>query len=250
MRPVSATYSAEKTSPKFSLPRSDGSWLIALDFKAVSNTTTLQASTGRATGSATSRRLRAQDNIPAVLYGHGMQALTISVDRRELRLALSGPAGVNTILQLSVDGSTYPAIIKELQRHPVRRNVSHIDFLQINMTEEITVSVPVRLEGIAKAVVAEGGLVDAAVDSIDLRTTPLNLPNEIVIDISEMHPHDVIHLSDVVLPAGVVAVGDADLVIVTVLVLRGEATAAVVAAVPEDGADPAAVAAPADGAAS
>jgi large subunit ribosomal protein L25 len=62
-----------------------------------------------------------------------MQALTISVDRRELRLALSGPAGVNTILQLSVDGSTYPAIIKELQRHPVRRNVSHIDFLQINI---------------------------------------------------------------------------------------------------------------------
>ncbi len=179
-----------------------------------------------------------------------MQALTISVDRRELRLALSGPAGVNTILQLSVDGSTYPAIIKELQRHPVRRNVSHIDFLQINMSEEITVSVPVRLEGIAKAVVAEGGLVDAAVDSIDLRTTPLNLPNEIVIDISEMHPHDVIHLSDVVLPAGVVAVGDADLVIVTVLVLRGESTAAVVAAAPADGADPAAAAAPADGAAS
>ena len=181
-----------------------------------------------------------------------MQALTISVDRRELRLALSGPAGVNTILQLSVDGSTYPAIIKELQRHPVRRNVSHIDFLQINMSEEITVSVPVRLEGIAKAVVAEGGLVDAAVDSIDLRTTPLNLPNEIVIDISEMHPHDVIHLSDVVLPAGVVAVGDADLVIVTVLVLRGESTAAVAAAAPADGADPAAAAtaAPADGAAS
>ncbi len=214
----------------------------------MSNTTVLNAVTGRATGSAVARRLRTKDSIPAVLYGHGMKALTISVDRRELRLALSGPAGVNTILQLSVDGNTYPAIVKELQRHPVRRNVSHIDFLQINMSEEITVSVPVRLEGIAKAVVAEGGLVDAAVDSIELRTTPLNLPNEIVIDISDMHPHDVIHLSDIALPAGVVAVGDADLVIVTVLVLRGEAT--VVAAVAADGADPAAVATPADGASS
>jgi large subunit ribosomal protein L25 len=153
-----------------------------------------------------------------------MEPVTLSVTRRDLRLALSGPAGVNTILTLDVNGKTYPAIVKDLQRHPVRRTVSHVDFLQINLLEEITVAVPVRLEGIAKAVVANGGLVDPAVDSIEVRCTPANLPNEIVIDITDMTSETVIHLTDVALPAGVIAVGDPDMLIVTVLVLRQETT--------------------------
>ncbi|MFM7093722.1 MAG: 50S ribosomal protein L25, partial [Actinomycetota bacterium] len=83
----------------------------------------LSAELGRATGSAASRRLRGEDKIPGVLYGHGMQPVSLSVARRDLRSALSGPAGVNTIIDLSVGGTTYPAIVKELQRHPVRRTV-------------------------------------------------------------------------------------------------------------------------------
>jgi large subunit ribosomal protein L25 len=191
----------------------------------VSSTASLSLSVGRATGSGASRRLRAQDHIPGVLYGHGMEPVSISVARRDLRVALSGPAGVNTILTLDVAGKSYPAIIKELQRHPVRRTVSHVDFLQIDLSEEITVSVPVRLEGTAKAVVSNGGLVDPAVDSIELRCTPANMPNEIVIDITDMTVDTVIHLSDVVLPAGTTAVGDPDLLIVTVLTLRQDTAA-------------------------
>jgi len=191
----------------------------------VSSTASLSVSLGRATGSGASRRLRAQDHIPAVLYGHGMEPVTVSVARRDLRVALSGPAGVNTILTLDVAGKSYPAIVKELQRHPVRRTVSHVDFLQIDLSEEITVSVPVRLEGTAKAVVANGGLVDPAVDSIELRCTPANMPNEIVIDITDMTVETVIHLKDVALPAGTTAVGDPDLLIVTVLTLRQDTAA-------------------------
>lgn len=185
--------------------------------------TKLVATTGRTTGSPSSRRLRAEGHIPGVLYGRGMSPISVSVERRELRLALSGPAGSNTVLALEVDGKSYPAVVKEMQRHPVRRTVSHIDFLQVNMDEEITVSVPVRLEGEAKAVLAEGGLVDPAVDSIDVLTTPNNMPNEFVIDVSDMHPHDVIRLSDVPMPSGVTAIGDPDMPIVTVLVLRATA---------------------------
>lgn len=192
----------------------------------MSNTASLSLSVGRATGSGASRRLRAQDHIPGVLYGHGMEPVTVSVARRDLRVALSGPAGVNTILSLDVAGKSYPAIVKELQRHPVRRTVSHVDFLQIDLSEEITVAVPVRLEGTAKAVVSNGGLVDPAVDSIELRCTPANMPNEIVIDITDMTVDTVIHLSDVVLPAGTTAVGDPDLLIVTVLTLRQDTAAA------------------------
>ena len=200
----------------------------------MSNTATLSAEAGRVTGSPASRRLRAADRIPGILYGHGMTPVILSVARRDLRVALSGPAGQNTILSLSVDGSSYNAVVKEMQRHPVRRNVSHVDFVQINLTEEIVMNVPVHLSGVAKQVVAAGGLVDAAVDSIEVRTTPANVPNEIVIDITDLTPESVIHLADLKLPAGVVAIGDPDMLIATVLMSRGSTADAAAAAVAAD----------------
>ncbi|MFM1791332.1 MAG: ribosomal protein [Actinomycetota bacterium] len=186
----------------------------------MSNTATLTAVAGRATGSANSRRLRSEDRIPGVLYGHGMSPVSLSVARRDLRVALSGPAGTNTVLALSVDGNTFNAVVKEMQRHPVKRTVSHVDFIQVNLNEEITVQVPVHLTGTAKAVVSAGGLVDPAVDTIEVRTTPTNIPNEVLIDISDMQTDSVIRLSDIKLPSGVVATGDADMPVVTVLMSR------------------------------
>jgi large subunit ribosomal protein L25 len=184
--------------------------------------TVLVAESGRTTGSAAARRMRADDVIPAVVYGLGMEPLSISVARRDLRQALSGSAGMNTVLDLTVDGTVYPAIVKDLQRHPTRRTVSHVDFIQINLTEEITVSVPLRLEGEAPEVSNNNGLVDPSVDSIEVTTTPRLIPDEIVIDISEMTMDSVIRLGDVNLPSGVVATGDPDTPVVTVLVMRAE----------------------------
>jgi large subunit ribosomal protein L25 len=181
--------------------------------------TPLVATTGRATGSPAARRLRAEGHIPGVLYGHGMTPLSLTIDRRQLRVALSGPAGANTVLDLQVDGKSYPAVVKELQRHPIRRTVNHIDFLQVNMNEEITVSVPLRLEGEAKSVVNDGGLVDPAVDSIEVTTTPNNMPNEFVVDISRMRIGDVIRLADLPMPNGVTAHGDPEMPIVTILMM-------------------------------
>lgn len=183
--------------------------------------TVLVATTGRSTGSPASRRLRAEGHIPGVLYGHGMTPISVYVERRDLRLALSGPAGSNTVLALEVDGTSYPAVIKDMQRHPIKRTVSHIDFLQVNMNEEITVSVNVRLEGEAKAVQAANGLVDPAVDSIEVSCTPNNMPGEFVIDITDMQPDTVIRLSDLTMPKGVTPLGDPDMPIVTVLVTSG-----------------------------
>jgi large subunit ribosomal protein L25 len=168
-----------------------------------------------------------------------MEPVTLSVARRDLRVALSGAAGQNTILTLSVDGKSYNAVIKELQRHPVRRNVSHIDFVQINLSEEITMQVPVHLTGTAKAVVNAGGLVDPTVDTVEIRTTPANIPNEILIDITEMTPDQVIRLSDLVLPKGVVAVGDPDMPVVTVMISRAATEAAQAAAAGDEPAAPA-----------
>lgn len=182
--------------------------------------TVLVAESGRATGSANSRRLRREETIPAVVYGLGMDPISISVARRDLRAALSGSAGMNTVLDLSIDGTVYPAIIKEIQRHPVRRNVSHVDFIQINLNEEITVSVPVRLEGEAKDVIQNNGLVDLAMNEIEVTTTPRSIPDEIVIDVSDMTMDTVITLGEIPLPAGVVSTHDPELPVVTVLMMR------------------------------
>jgi large subunit ribosomal protein L25 len=184
--------------------------------------TVLVANTGRPTGSAAARRMRHEDVIPAVLYGHGMTPVSVAVGRRDLRLALSGAAGVNTVLDLTVDGKVYPAIVKDLQRHPVRRTVSHVDFIQVNLDEEITVSVPLRLEGEATAVANGGGLVDPAVDSIEVTTTPRSIPDEFVVDVSAMQMDTVIRLADIPMPAGVVATGDPESPVVTVLTMRAE----------------------------
>jgi large subunit ribosomal protein L25 len=182
--------------------------------------TVLIADTGRSTGSAEARRLRREDSIPAVVYGLGMEPLSISVARRDLRQALSGGSGMNTILDLTIDGTVYPAIVKDMQRHPVRRTVQHVDFIQIDLSHEIVVSVPVRLEGHAKAVLDEGGLVDLRRNDVEISTSPRNIPDEIVVDVSGMDMDTVITLGDLDLPSGVEVVGEPEWVVVTALTMR------------------------------
>ncbi len=161
-----------------------------------------------------------EDTIPAVVYGLGMDPLSIAVGRRDLRQALSGPAGMNTILDLTVDGTVYPAIVKDVQRHPVRRNVAHVDFIQINLDAEITVDIPVHLVGEAKEVMANNGLVDLAMSEIEVVTAPRSIPDSIVIDVSSMTMDSTITVGDVELPAGVRATADSELPVVTVLTMR------------------------------
>jgi len=181
------------------------------------SSTTLVAETGRTIGSRSSNRLRADGKIPGVVYGHGMTAVSVAVDRRALRAALTGPAGLNAVLTLSIDGATQSAVVKDMQRDKVRHNVTHIDFQVVSLDEAITVEVPVVLVGEAKAVIAEGGLVDRAVDTLSVRTTPRAIPTEITVDITNMGPHDVIRVSDLTLPKGATVDADEDLVVVAVL---------------------------------
>ena len=182
--------------------------------------TVLTAEVGRRAGSSDARRLRAEGKIPAVVYGHGMDPLSVSVDRRELRQALSGASGMNTILDLTVDGTVYPSLIKDVQRHPVKRSVDHIDFIQVNLNEEIVVSIPIHLEGEAKDVSANGGLVDLTMQVLEVRTTPRNIPDGVTIDVSEMTMDSVIRVEDLPLPSGVTAEADPDAPVVTVLTMR------------------------------
>jgi large subunit ribosomal protein L25 len=176
--------------------------------------TTLIAETGRPTGSRAANRLRRAERVPGVVYGHGMTPVAISVDRRDLRHALSGPAGVNAVVQLSVDGTTQPTVVKDLQRHPVRRTVTHVDFIVVRMNEAIVVDVPIELEGEARQVLMVDGIVEHAMTSIAVNTTPATIPNSIIVDISDLEPGQVIRVSDLELPAGITTDVDPDAAVV------------------------------------
>jgi large subunit ribosomal protein L25 len=164
---------------------------------------TLVAETGRPTGSRPAGRLRASGKVPGVLYGHGMAPIALAVDRRELRHALTGAAGVNAVVQLQVDGATHPTVVKDLQRHPVRHNATHVDFIVVRMDEVITVDVPVVLEGEPKQVLSEGGVIEHSLSSLAVITTPRDIPTHLTVDISGLAIGDVIRVGDLALPRGV-----------------------------------------------
>jgi large subunit ribosomal protein L25 len=164
---------------------------------------TLVAETGRPTGSRPAGRLRASGKVPGVLYGHGMAPIALAVDRRELRHALTGAAGVNAVVQLRVEGTTHPTVVKELQRHPVRHTVTHVDFIVVRMDEQITVDVPIVLEGEPKQVLSEGGVIEHLLSALAVITTPRDIPDHLIIDITGLTIGDVIRVDDISLPRGV-----------------------------------------------
>jgi large subunit ribosomal protein L25 len=164
---------------------------------------TLVAETGRSTGSSASRRLRTAGRIPAVVYGHGTDAISVSVDGRELRHALSGDAGLNQLLSLRIGSDTHLALARSLQRHPVRHTLLHLDFQIVRRDEVIAAEVPIVLTGEAKQVEQEKGIIEQPLASLTIHATPAQIPSNIEIDISGLTIGEGIRVGDVRLPSGV-----------------------------------------------
>lgn len=164
---------------------------------------TLLAEPGRATGSSESRRLRAAGRIPAVVYGHGVEGISVSVDGRDLRHALSGESGTNQLLELKIGSDTHLAMARVLQRHPVRHTVQHVDFQIVRRDEVISADVPIILTGEAKAVEQEQGLVEQPLTSLTVRATPGRIPNSIEVDITDLKVGEGVRVGELELPSGV-----------------------------------------------
>jgi large subunit ribosomal protein L25 len=163
----------------------------------------LQAEAGRTTGSRASRRLRAEGKIPAVVYGHGIDPVSVAVARRDLRAALTTEAGMNALIDLGVDGEQHLTLVRDIQRNPVRNEVTHVDFLVVRRDEIIQVDVPVVLNGLAEEVKREAGTVDQVIFELTVSATPGTIPNEFAVDISGMVIGDTIRVGDLSLPSGV-----------------------------------------------
>ena len=170
----------------------------------------LQATTGRELGSGPSKRIRAEGKVPGVVYGLDADPIPVTVEWRPLREALTTDAGLNALIDLDVDGDVSLTVVKDLQRHPIRGDVLHIDFLRVSADAEITVDVPIVLEGEAKAVLAENGTVDQLLYMLSINAKPADIPNELVVDVSELEIGGSIHVGDIALPAGVSTDVDAE----------------------------------------
>lgn len=163
----------------------------------------LTAETGRESGSRSSKRLRREGKIPAVVYGHGADPVSIAVDARELRHALNTEAGVNALVNLSIDGEKQLTMARVLQRHPVRNTVTHVDFQVVRRDEVMAADVPFTLVGEAKEVTNNDGVVEQALFALTIHATPSAIPAHIEVDISELTIGDAIRVGDLKLPSGV-----------------------------------------------
>lgn len=176
------------------------------------------AASGRAgIGKGEARALRRAGRVPGVAYGAELErALPVSVDGRELYHALHTEAGENAILRLDVDeAESQLAIVREIQRHPVRREIVHVDFVTVNKNVKITVEIPIVTEG--EAIGAdEGGVADQVLFSLPVEVLPLEVPDQITLDISDMQVGDVKRVEDLVLPEGVETSEEPERTVITV----------------------------------
>ncbi len=164
---------------------------------------TLVAEPGRPVGSRPAGRLRAAGRIPGVIYGHGTDPLPVSVDGRDLRAALTTDSGLNALLALKVGDETHLTLAREIQRHPVRSTVTHVDFLIVRRDEVVSAEVPVVLLGEARLVAQANGVIEQPLTSLTVNALPGAIPSHIEIDISALAIGDQVRVGDISLPAGV-----------------------------------------------
>ncbi len=162
-------------------------------------------------------KVRARGAIPAVIYGAKDAATNLEVDRKDIENLLSRAVGENILVELEIrDGaktSTRISLIQEVQHHPVRGEIIHVDFHAVSMTEEIDAEVVLEPEGEPIGVKTFGGLLQQNMRSLPIRCLPQDLPEIIIVDVSGLNIGESLHVRDIQLPKGVVAVPDADLTV-------------------------------------
>ena len=184
--------------------------------------THLEVQAREKTGKGVARKLRVAGQIPAVLYGGGRPAFSLSLNPLQLHKVLHGSEmGMNTLIDLKVsghaelDGKT--VMVRDLQRDPVKGTFIHADLYEVDLSQKIEVQVPLHLTGKSKGVEFAGGILDHALREIEVRCLPRAIPDEFVVDVTELDLGDSLHVRDIALPHGVELISDGDLSLVSVV---------------------------------
>ncbi len=170
----------------------------------------LSATPRDGTGKGSARSLRAQGQIPAVIYGHGRAPQSLAIDNRELEKLLSKISAESTVIELSMDGKSARTLIREIQRHPFKRQILHVDFQELVAGEKVTVRIPIVLTGVPEGVRVDGGILDQVMREVEIEVDPANIPNHVDVDVNPLRIGDSVHVRDIALPEGVELVGEAD----------------------------------------
>jgi large subunit ribosomal protein L25 len=171
-------------------------------------------------GKGVARKLRAAGRVPGVVYGHGREPQSLSLVARDLDKLLSQIAAGSTVIELTLGRATTKTLIREIQRHPFKKQVLHIDFMELVAGEKVIVDIPLVFVGIPEGVRLSGALLEQIVHNIEVNVDPSNIPNHIDVDVTNLAMGHSLHVRDLVLPAGLEVLTDGDTTICAVIAPR------------------------------
>jgi large subunit ribosomal protein L25 len=171
-------------------------------------TVSFSATSREGTGKGAARTLRRQGQVPAVIYGHGREPLALALNARDLDKMLGHIQAESTVIEVTVGSQTAKTLIREIQRHPIKRQILHVDFQALVAGEKVTVSIPITLSGIPEGVRLEGGVLDQTLRELEIEVDPSNIPDHFEIDVTNMVIGDSLHVSDIKAPEGVEILDD------------------------------------------
>lgn len=179
-------------------------------------TATLSATPRSDTGKGVARTLRREGRIPGVIYGRTREALPLSLNARELTRLLEHISAENTVIDLTIDGTTARTLIRQIQRHPLKRSILHVDLQELVAGEKVEVRIPIVLQGIPAGVRTSGGILDQVMRELRVRVDPAHIPSRLEVDVTELNIGHSIHVSEIGIPAGVEVLDDDELTVATV----------------------------------
>jgi large subunit ribosomal protein L25 len=173
------------------------------------------------TGKGAARQIRFQKKVPAVIYGHGRPTQSLEVDAQALEQALTGIEPASTIIELTLEGKKARTLIREIQRHPVRPDIIHVDFYEIHADEKVTLKVPVHLVGTPDGVRNAGGVLDQVTREVEIEVLPEQIPDRVELDVTALIIGRSLHVRDLNIPNATILT-HGDLTIATVVPPRTE----------------------------
>lgn len=177
-------------------------------------TASFSATTRTATGKGVARKLRAAGKVPAVIYGHAREPQALELDAHAFQLLLEKVPYTSTVIELDIQGGKMArTLIREIQRHPFKKQIIHVDFQELVAGEKVSVKVPVHLVGTPEGVRVGGGLLDHINHEVEISVDPSSIPTHFDVDVSNLTIGHSIHAGDIKLAEGIELLTDADVTI-------------------------------------